>query len=192
MASCWRQHASSYIILQRAKISCFCVLNISVRKDAFFSCRKVWCCSLFRGKVSTGKHLTFVCRAGPSQCKYICENQAHTKDRANMEKPVTCTSSSSFLWEGQLFGTALGSFPKVTEPEHTGWITEKAQGHWSIQSIHGEYTSTKYRMDSQTNSGGHRNISVIPCVFCRPSPGAWQQEGALCNGLRSKQWAVLR
>lgn len=106
-----------------------------MRKDAFFSCRKVWCCSLFRGKVSTGKHLTFVCRAGPSQCKYICENQAHTKDRAIMGKPVTCTSSSSFLWEGQLFGTALGSFPKVTEPEHTGWITEKAQGRWSIQSM---------------------------------------------------------
>lgn len=41
----------------------------------------------------------------------------------------------------------------------------------------------------EQSSRAHRNISVIACVVCRTSPGAWQQEGALCNeqGLSSEQ-----
>lgn len=35
-----------------------------------------------------------------------------------------------------------------------------------------EYTGTKYRMGSQTNSRAHRNISVIASTVCSPSPGA--------------------
>lgn len=40
VASCWRRHVFSCFIVRRAKISYFCVQNISLRKDVFFHAGK--------------------------------------------------------------------------------------------------------------------------------------------------------